>query len=123
VTAHSGSHLDDLIHHFMADDVARQHCRNEIVKEVRGSLLPSQAMKVRIKIRNSHFFSDVISAIPDADCRYAQFEARDRWFDCDAPHILVFHASATHERINLRCRGSLTESWGLATVLVCWLDQ
>ena len=97
VTAHSGSHLDDLIHHFMADDVARQHCRNEIVKEVRGSLLPSQAMKVRIKIRNSHFFSDVISAIPDADCRYAQFEARDRWFDCDAPHILVFRASATHD--------------------------
>ena len=34
VTVHSRSHLDDLTHHFMAHNVARQHCRNEIVKRV-----------------------------------------------------------------------------------------
>jgi hypothetical protein len=34
VPVHSRSHLDDLTHHFMAHNVARQHCRNEIVKQV-----------------------------------------------------------------------------------------
>jgi hypothetical protein len=34
VTVDSGPYLDDLAHHFMAHNVARQHCRNEIVKQV-----------------------------------------------------------------------------------------